>query len=251
MSGDSFNTVKKIVLFLCLLWVGLACSDNSASQKAQEQAELHTSVQTDSTQILLLLCLAVLLIASAGIFFYMREQQIRMFRELKHKEWELRDKIARLEHEREVGSLNERATIMREQLFRQMSASEKIPSLGGRKWGRKRHDEPEDENELPRLTEDEIENVVKLVNNVAWSGFADRLKATYPLLKKSEIQFCCLLRAGISVKELSAIYSITQQAVCQRKIRIKRNKMNLHNDRRVLDNILKDFDKEYPQQPTP
>ncbi len=201
---------------------------------------------------LLLLCLAVALIAAGGIIFYMRERRRRMFRELKLKEWELRDQIARLEHEREVGTLNERATVMREQLFRQMSASEKIPSLSGRKGRRKKQDEAkeEEEHELRRLTNDEIEDVVTMVNNVAWSGFADRLKDTFPELKKSEIQFCCLIRAGVTVTELAAIYSITQSAICQRKVRIKRNKMNLHNDRRVLDDVLKDFDNEPPTAPT-
>ncbi len=239
--------MNKQLVFLCLLWVGVACSVPSTPMKALERAQARgiILVQAHQREILFLRCSLVAVVVIGGVaFFRLRKRQVRLFREGKAREWALRDEITRLERERDIGALNEKATGMREQLFRQLSASEMIPAPGKRKKSGKKGDAvTAADDKLKRLSGQEIDGVVKNVNDVAWSGFADRLGKAYPLLKKGEVQFCCLIRAGVTVTELSAIYNITPSAVCQRKVRIKRNKMHLHNDYRTLDDILSSFDK--------
>lgn len=79
-----------------------------------------------------------------------------------------KNQVAQLEKERELISLRERATALREQLFRRLSASQKIPSLSGKAK------ENTDDNKS-RLTSEEIDELIETVNNI-WSGFAERLK---------------------------------------------------------------------------
>lgn len=206
-------------------------NENNELKLKQNQQEIY----------LLLLCLAVVIATSAGIIFYMRERRNKMRRELKLQEWKLRDEIAHLEHEREVFELNERAAGMRAQLFRQLAASEKLPSLHQPKKVGRPKKRTEEEEKIARLTTQEIEEIEKLVNNTIWTGFARRLKESYPTLRQNEIQFCCLIKAGITAKELETIYSISKWAVSQRKIRIKRNRFGLIDDPRPLDQILAGF----------
>ena len=130
-------------------------------------------------------------------------------------------------------SLRERATALREQLFRRLSASQKIPSLSGKAK------ENTDDNKS-RLTSEEIDELIETVNNI-WSSFAERLKNTYPLLRTKDIAFCCLLKSGISTKDLASIYYITPSAISQKKARMKREKFGVEDDNLSLDDLLNAF----------
>ncbi len=173
--------------------------------------------------------------------YYQRRQQRKMRHELKQTEWELRDQIERLERANETSSRNEQAAWLREQLFRQLVASEKIPALRPVK-GESPGKHKRDRAAISRFTGNGIKDVEKQLDETIWSGFADRLQAAYPLLKKGEVHFCCLIRSGLTTTELAAVYCISQSAVTQRKVRIKINKMDIHNDPRSLDSILAEFD---------
>ena len=149
------------------------------------------------------------------------------------KEQKLKNQVAQLERERELISLRERATALREQLFRRLSASQKIPSLAGKT-------KENTEDSKSRLTADEIDELIQTVNEI-WSGFAERLKTTYPLLRTKDIAFCCLLKSGISTKDLASIYYITPSAISQKKARMKREKFGMEDEDRTLDEILNAF----------
>lgn len=175
---------------------------------------------------LLVLGLSVVLLCGAGYVFYAREHKKKMIRDQK----ELDRQIIQLEQEKELSLLRERAAALREELFRKLSASHKIPSLAGIS---------ETGIEKSRLTDQEVEEIVNMVNNI-WPRFAERLQEAYPLLRLKDISFCCLIKAGITTKDLATIYYVTASAISQKKARMKRDKFGLADDQ-SLDSFLADF----------
>lgn len=117
---------------------------------------------------LLSLCLILITACTLWYLVYSRLRKKKIIGEQQLKEQELKNQVAQLEKERELISLRERATALREQLFRRLSASQKIPSLSGKAK------ENTDDNKS-RLTSEEIDELIETVNNI-WSGFAERLK---------------------------------------------------------------------------
>lgn len=187
-------------------------------------------------QDIYLLSLSLVLITACALWYivYSRLRKKKIISEQQLKEQELKSQVAQLEKERELITLRERATALREQLFRRLSASRKIPSLSGGKTN-----ESQEDNKS-RLTSEEIEELIQTVNEI-WSGFAERLKETYPLLRTKDIAFCCLLKSGISTKDLASIYYITPSAISQKKARMKREKFEAGDDSLSLDDILNAF----------
>ena len=182
---------------------------------------------------LLSLCLILITACTLWYIVYNRLRKKKIIGEQQLKEQELKNQVAQLEKERELISLRERATALREQLFRRLSASQKIPSLS------EKAKENTDDNKS-RLTSEEIDELIETVNNI-WSGFAERLKNTYPLLRTKDIAFCCLLKSGISTKDLASIYYITPSAISQKKARMKREKFGVEDDNLSLDDLLNAF----------
>lgn len=182
---------------------------------------------------LLSLSLILIIMIGLGYIIYIRERKKKILQRQRLKEEELKGQVSRLEQERELIILRERATALREQLFRRLSASQKIPSLAGKQKG-------ELDDNKSRLTTEEIDELVQIVNDI-WSGFAERLRLTYPRLRPKDIGFCCLLKSGISTKDLASIYYITPSAISQKKARMKREKFDNENETISLDDILRDF----------
>ncbi len=182
---------------------------------------------------LLSLCLILITACTLWYIIYSRLRKKKIISEQQLKEQKLKNQVAQLERERELISLRERATALREQLFRRLSASQKIPSLAGKT-------KENTEDSKSRLTADEIDELIQTVNEI-WSGFAERLKTTYPLLRTKDIAFCCLLKSGISTKDLASIYYITPSAISQKKARMKREKFGMEDEDRTLDEILNAF----------
>ncbi|MCD8267403.1 MAG: hypothetical protein LUD46_02355 [Parabacteroides sp.] len=187
-------------------------------------------------QDIYLLSLSLVLITACGLWYivYSRLRKKKIISEQQLKEQELKNQVAQLEKERQLITLRERATALREQLFRHLSASRKIPSLSGGKT------KESQEDNKSRLTSEEIEELIQTVNEI-WSGFAERLKEAYPLLRTKDIAFCCLLKSGISTKDLASIYYITPSAISQKKARMKREKFGAGDDSLSLDDILNAF----------
>ena len=184
-------------------------NENNELKLKQKQTDIY----------LLSLSLILVIVCTLAYIIYMRERK--------------RKEIAGLEQERKLIALRERTTALREQLFRKLSVSQKIPSLSG-----KRKEEANDFNS--RLTPEDIEELMQTVDSI-WPGFASKLQNTYPALKPKDITFCCLLKSGISVKDLAAILYVTPSAISQKKARMKREKLGVHDDAVSLDDILRDF----------
>lgn len=67
--------------------------------------------------------------------------------------------------------------------------------------------------------------------------FMQQLQKSYPDLSPSELKFCCLLRANLTTKEISAIMGIAVRSVELKKYRLKR-KLNLDAENSLTSFIL-------------
>lgn len=184
-----------------------------------ENAELRLKKKQQDIY-LLSLCLIFITLTTCGYIWYMRERKKKIQQE-----------VTRLKQERELIRLQERATALREQLFRHLSASNKLSSLsnGGK-----------NAEEKSRLTNEEIEELIQTVDSI-WPGFAERLRTQYPLLRAKDISFCCLIKSGITTKDLATIYYVTPSAISQKKARMKREKFGIMDEKLSLDDFLKNF----------
>lgn len=202
-------------------------------QKLQNENNELKLKQKQKDIYLLSLCLFLIAGIALAYILYIRERRKQYQQVQQVKEQELKVQLTRLEQERELIMLRERATALREQLFRRLSASHKIPSLNGKQ-------KVDADDNKSRLTNEEIDELVQTVNEI-WSGFAERLKKSYPLLRPKDIGFCCLLKSGITTKDLASIYYITPSAISQKKTRMKREKFNIEDEHVSLDDILMNF----------
>lgn len=184
-------------------------NENNELKLKQKQKDIY----------LLSLSLVLIIVCALAYIIYSKEKKKKI--------------VAQLEQERELIALREKTTALREQLFRKLSVSQKIPSLSGKQ-------KETDADINSRLTPEDMEELMQTVDSI-WPGFAGRLQSTYPLLKPKDITFCCLLKSGISVKDLAAIYYVTISAISQKKARMKRDKFGIQDEAVSLDDILNSF----------
>ena len=70
-------------------------------------------------------------------------------------------------------------------------------------------------------------------------GFQKKLKNDFPVLTKNDIQFCGLLKLGLSNKEIASILQISHESVISRKYRMKK-KMCIEKDSE-FDSVLNEL----------
>lgn len=114
-----------------------------------------------------------------------------------------------------------------------MSASGKIPSLTG---GRS----DKNTESRSRLTPADLEELVQTVDEI-WPGFSRRLREAYPLLRDKDIPFCCLLKCGITTKDLASIYYVTPSAISKKKGRMKQEQFGVSDEEITLEELLARF----------
>ena len=88
------------------------------------------------------------------------------------------------------------------------------------------------------IGEKEYAHLCRVTDNL-YHGFASRLRETYTGLTKHDIETCCLLKAGLTNRELSIIFNNTPAAITKSKNRIKK-RIGLEADVN-LDTFLQDF----------
>ncbi len=72
-----------------------------------------------------------------------------------------------------------------------------------------------------------------------YNNFTKRLQDCYPKLNDGDIRYCYLLKMQLSRSEISEIMCVTEAAVKQRIIRVKREKMNIKDEIQLKDFLLK------------
>ncbi len=71
-----------------------------------------------------------------------------------------------------------------------------------------------------------------------YNNFTKRLQENYPKLNEGDIRYCYLLKMQLTRAEIAEIMCVTESAVKQRIIRIKRDKMNMKDEAKLKDILL-------------
>ena len=183
--------------------------------------------------ILLSLGLGVVLIVFAFYFAWQRRKRMTDRLLLQEKTVRLEQTQQLLAQAKELTRLREKESELRESLFRRMKSFHKIPSL---------EDGPEEQGDSLRiaLSDEEWEDI-RLTIDKSYDNFTQRLRQHFPALSEKEINFCCLVKIGVSIKDLSDIYCISRTSVSRKKQRVKRDKLGLTAEDETLDSFLQHF----------
>lgn len=85
----------------------------------------------------------------------------------------------------------------------------------------------------------EWDELLALIDKV-YDDFTVRLQTAYPSLTEDAIRFCCLLKTGFSLEEITCLLSVTKDAVYKRRSRLRRELLP-DDDKRLLEEFLADF----------
>lgn len=182
-----------------------------------------------------LLLLILILVVFVGYFFYfqMKKQQEAM---LARKQSDLLEKENQLlKQHQELSVLREKEILLREELFRKMAVWHKLPSLHHREGATTDRDE-----KRIMLSEADWHELIEIIDN-GYSCFTARLQQEYPMLITKDIRFCCLVKIGVNLQDLSDIYCVSKAAITKRKFRIKTEKLGVSDEAKSLDDCLRDF----------
>ena len=83
--------------------------------------------------------------------------------------------------------------------------------------------------ENPAYIEKEQWTELFLTIDILFDNFTKCLKATYPDLSNSDIQYCCLFKAGFSIQQISIMLNVAPTTVSRRKLDIRKH---MHLDAR-------------------
>jgi len=193
--------------------------------------------QQENYSLVITIILLIVFALSYIIYSYKQKQQILI--KHRHEEQLLKEKALLhesqnqlLKRDNELALLQQKAATLRASLFKKMSLSEKLPSLD--KEGTKRTD-----NRKISLTEQDFVELRRTVD-AAYNDFSKRLSDAYPNLSEDDINFCCLIKIQVDMQDLSDIYCISKAGITKRKMRIKKNQLQIEANI-SLDNFIRDF----------
>ena len=186
--------------------------------------------------------LVSIVIIVALLFYLFSERKRKRIREHIFREESLRAQTLVIENENkllrqenELMVLREKSAILRESLFRKMSVATKIPSLKT----------SDDESHIVStgridLREPDWNELINTVDDL-FGEFASRLAKEYPVLNKEDIGFCCLLKINVSMQDMADIYCISKAGITKKKTRMKKDKFNIYEEDRSLDDFLSSY----------
>jgi Tfp pilus assembly protein PilF len=224
-----------------------ALNSEMMTQKYQEEKlknennELQLIKREQEILFLSVVLISVIIIVVL-FFFLLSERRKKKIREhvvhieaMKTKALMMENENKLLRQENELVVLREKSAILRESLFRKMSVATKIPSLNttnddihATSSGKIDMKEP-DWNELINTVDD------------LFGGFVSSLSSDFPALSKEDIGFCCLLKINVSMQDMADIYCISKAGITKKKTRMKKDKFNIHEEGRSLDDFLASY----------
>lgn len=204
-------------------------------EKEKMQNELNRLKIDKQRQELMVLSLGLSVILIVFVFYFVWQYRKRQTDLLL-----LQEKTARLEQTQqllvqaeELTLLREKEAQLRESLFRRMKSFHKIPSL-------EENREETDSHSRIALSEEDWEDIRQTVDK-SYDNFTQRLRQNFPSLSEKDMNFCCLVKIGVSIKDLSDIYCISRTSVSRKKQRVKKDKFGLTADDETLDSFLRHF----------
>lgn len=133
--------------------------------------------------------------------------------------------------ENELIKLKREELKFKDKLFEQTGFADRIRAAGV-------DSHKKDINCIP-FTMNDYPMLVKYLNEY-YDGFTHRLCQMYPHLKEQDVKICCLVKAGAKTGNISAIISMTRNAVTKKKGQILK-KMEIIDKALSLDQVLKEF----------
>lgn len=206
-------------------------------EKEKMQNELNRLKIDKQRKEILLLSLGLGSILIVFLFYSLLQRRKRKIGKLLLQEKVIRLDQAHqlLEQAEELTHLREKESQLRESLFRRMKSFHKIPSL------EEGNDEDlENNNQRIALSHEDWEDIRKTVDK-SYDNFTHRLLQSFPGLSEKDINFCCLVKIGVSIKDLSDIYCISRTSISRKKQRMKRDKLELPAEDETLDIFLRRF----------
>lgn len=204
-------------------------NENSQLKIEKQQQENYSLI---ITIVLLFTCALVII-----LYLYKQKQQAKI--QYTYKEQLLHEKALLhetqnqlLRQEKELALLHEKAAILRASLFKKMSLSQKVPSLN-------KEETEKVGNSKINLTEQDITELKRTVD-AAYNNFTKRLSCAFSVLSEDDITFCCLVKIQVDMQDLSDIYCISKAGITKRKMRLKKDKLNIENNI-SLDQFIQEF----------
>lgn len=213
-------------------------------EREKMQNELNRLKIDKQSREILLLSLGLGFILVAFLFYFLLQRRKRQTDRLLLDEKTIRLEQAGqllnqtdqlLKQTEELTHLREKESQLRESLFRRMKSFHKIPSL--------EEDSDEDSettNHRIVLSTEDWEDIRKTVDK-SYDNFTRRLLQSFPELSEKDVNFCCLVKIGVSIKDLSDIYCISRTSISRKKQRMKRDKLALPAEDETLDLFLSRF----------
>lgn len=91
-----------------------------------------------------------------------------------------------------------------------------------------------------QLSDEDWNDFISLTDLV-YDDFSQRLLSRYPKLGPWDVRICCLAKNGFSNVVISILLDTQTESYYKRKVRIKQQKMDLPNDNRSLEEIIKEI----------
>lgn len=239
-------------------------SDLLAQVERNLDIEHQNTVLAESRARLTVLLAVAIFVASATVFFLIRyyvnvrrrvrrqqeriEDYLRRHRESEQLRRRNEERIAQLESE--LSSSNERLTAVRRSLMRTEAAM--LAGQNEQMRFRERHREllvaDLAETEVYRLYHDGVSvpspsdyhRLEEALNN-AYDNFTVRLRDLYPAVTENELWICCMVKAGLSPKEICRISAYQFNSLSMAKTRLYARIFHKKGGSKDLDLFIREF----------
>ncbi|NDV58497.1 hypothetical protein [Bacteroides sp. 519] len=239
LKGDYKDAVSALRTFAELWESKAGTMESDHLRKDYEEVKLKNELnetklaKRNRELYLLIFFIIVSLSIIIGYIFYLRNKKNKEQQRLKQQAEILEKENKLLKQAEELSTLREKESGLREALFKKMTVFHKIPSLES-------GNSKDTDDKRIILSDKDWEELMQIVNS-SYDGFADRLKKEYPLLTAKDIQFCCLVKINVTLKDLSDIYCVSKSAITKKKFRIKTEKLGFTDPDKSLDDFLEGF----------
>ena len=91
----------------------------------------------------------------------------------------------------------------------------------------------------PAYIHDEDWEELYLTMDLLFDNFTKRLKAAYPDITESDLQYCCLFKAGFSIRQVAVMMGVAPTSVSRKKLKIREH---MHLDKKMdVEKVCKKF----------
>ena len=91
----------------------------------------------------------------------------------------------------------------------------------------------------PAYIHDEDWEELYLTMDLLFDNFTKRLKVAYPDITESDLQYCCLFKAGFSIRQVAVMMGVAPTSVSRKKLKIREH---MHLDKKMdVEKVCKKF----------